>query len=205
MPVQRDTRVFFTNPTTGLRAKSVASVTGRIGYGWDRFLGYVKGGGAWERDELTFAFTGVIDYVSDTRSGWTIGIGGEYAFTNWLTGFVEYDYYDFGSRSNDFVCGPIACFVGGPVSAAIRRQGNQDVVQSWPQFPVQRRARDQSPPGTDRASAEKSDKPRGVPPGLLRLPWGHVSDRRGLAPDNFSLQLPPSARKLNCFRRPPRL
>ena len=25
-------------------------VTGRIGYVWDRFLGYVKGGAAWERD-----------------------------------------------------------------------------------------------------------------------------------------------------------
>jgi outer membrane immunogenic protein len=90
----------------------VASVTGRIGYAWDRFLGYVKGGGAWERDELTIDFfnTGVIGSRSDTRSGWTIGIGGEYAFTNWITGFVEYDYYNFGGRSNDFVCGPRACF-----------------------------------------------------------------------------------------------
>ena len=32
------------------RIRSLASVTGRIGYAWDRFLGYVKGGGAWERD-----------------------------------------------------------------------------------------------------------------------------------------------------------
>ncbi len=24
-----------------------------IGYAWDRFLGYVKGGGAWERDNYT--------------------------------------------------------------------------------------------------------------------------------------------------------
>src|SRR5262245_52597844 len=34
--------------------KSLASVTGRIGYGWNRFLGYVKGGGAWERDDYTW-------------------------------------------------------------------------------------------------------------------------------------------------------
>ena len=26
-----------------------------VGYAWDRFLGYVKGGGAWERDEYTFS------------------------------------------------------------------------------------------------------------------------------------------------------
>ena len=25
--------------------------------------------------------------------------GAEYAFTNWLTGFVEYDYYNFGNQS----------------------------------------------------------------------------------------------------------
>ena len=38
-------------------AKSLASVTGRVGYAWDRFLGYVKGGGAWERDEYTWFVT----------------------------------------------------------------------------------------------------------------------------------------------------
>ena len=32
------------------RIRSLATVTGRIGYAWDRFLGYVKGGGAWEKD-----------------------------------------------------------------------------------------------------------------------------------------------------------
>ena len=36
--------------------------------------------------------------ASETRSGWTVGIGGEYAFTNNLSAFVEYNYYDFGSR-----------------------------------------------------------------------------------------------------------
>ena len=37
-------------------------------------------------------------YGAETRSGWTIGVGGEYAFTNFLSGFVEYSYYDFGTR-----------------------------------------------------------------------------------------------------------
>ena len=104
--------VLFTNFTDSFKVKSVASVTGRIGYAWDRFLGYVKGGGAWERDDITFAFipTGTIATVSDTRSGWTVGVGAEYAFTNWITGFVEYDHYDFGTSSDNFVCVPIACF-----------------------------------------------------------------------------------------------
>jgi outer membrane immunogenic protein len=35
--------------------------------------------------------------ASNTRSGWTIGGGGEYAFTDRLSAFVEYGYYDFGT------------------------------------------------------------------------------------------------------------
>jgi len=42
-----------------------------------------------------------------------VGVGVEYAFTNWLTGFIEYDYYNFGTRTDNVVCGPAACFVGG--------------------------------------------------------------------------------------------
>ena len=88
--------------------KSLASVTGRIGYAWDRFLGYVKGGGAWERDEYTWFVTavpGISTSASETRSGWTVGIGGEYAFTDWVSGFIEYDYYWFGTRSVAFPVG----------------------------------------------------------------------------------------------------
>jgi outer membrane immunogenic protein len=82
------------------KVKSLASVTGRIGYAWDRILGYVKGGAAWERDDYwaTTIVLGTAYRASETRPGWAIGVGGEYAFTNFLSGFVEYGYYDFGSR-----------------------------------------------------------------------------------------------------------
>jgi outer membrane immunogenic protein len=90
----------FTNHS---KIKSLATVTGRIGYAWDRFLGYVKGGGAWEKDDYDVSFGGVtFATASETRSGWTIGVGGEYAFTNYFSGFVEYNYYDFGNRDNTF-------------------------------------------------------------------------------------------------------
>ena len=78
-------------------------MTGRVGYAWDRFLGYVKGGGAWEKDEYTATVAGIIATASQTRSGWTVGVGGEYAFTNNLTGFIEYNYYDFGNKNVSFV------------------------------------------------------------------------------------------------------
>ena len=86
------------------RSKSLASVTGRVGYAWDRFLGYVKGGGAWEGDDYSAStiLVGTAYTASDTRSGWTIGGGGEYAFTKHLSGFVEYNHYDFGTEDIRF-------------------------------------------------------------------------------------------------------
>jgi outer membrane immunogenic protein len=95
---------FFVATTDQTKIKSLASVTGRVGYAWDRFLGYVKGGGAWESDEYSITSPAVLASAtaSETRTGWTIGVGGEYAFTDWLTGFAEYNYYDFGTKSDTF-------------------------------------------------------------------------------------------------------
>ena len=93
----------FTDHT---RMKSLASVTGRVGYDWNRFLGYVKGGAAWVRDEYsgTATATGeLLDLAKGTRSGWTVGVGAEYAFTDSVSAFVEYNYYDFGTRQLQFV------------------------------------------------------------------------------------------------------
>jgi outer membrane immunogenic protein len=96
--------ILFGGQTNRSKVKSLASVTGRVGYAWDRCLGYVKGGGAWEKDDYDYTFGGgFIGTASQTRSGWTVGIGGEYAFTNYLTGFAEYDYYDFGNHDALFV------------------------------------------------------------------------------------------------------
>jgi outer membrane immunogenic protein len=85
--------------TDGDKVKSLASVTGRLGYAWDRFLIYAKGGGAWESNDYTASIPGLSVTLNDTRTGWTVGGGGEYAFTDWLTGFVEYDFYDFGTKN----------------------------------------------------------------------------------------------------------
>jgi outer membrane immunogenic protein len=81
------------------KAKSLASLTGRAGYAWDRFLGYVRGGGAWQRNDYSAStiILGTVYAGTETRSGWTVGVGGEYAFTNVLSGFVEYSYYDYGT------------------------------------------------------------------------------------------------------------
>ncbi len=94
--------------TDQTKIKSLASVTGRLGYAWDRFLGYVRGGGAWARDDYSIFYVDGLETANETRSGWTVGVGGEYAFTNWASGFAEYDYYDFGTRTIPFSGGTVA-------------------------------------------------------------------------------------------------
>jgi outer membrane immunogenic protein len=103
------------------QTKSLASVTLRTGYAWDRFLFYVKGGSGWLRTDFTLQGAGVVfPTISETRSGWTIGVGGEYAFRDWLTGFLEYDYYGFSNnRTVAFACAaacPIATVTTFPVN-----------------------------------------------------------------------------------------
>jgi outer membrane immunogenic protein len=123
--------------TDNSKVRALASVTGRVGYAWDRFLGYVKGGGAWERDDYNFITTAgfVTASASETRSGWTVGVGGEYAFTNWLTGFVEYDYYDFGTRNNTFVCaGAVACFLPAATTGTVGIREQKSVVKAGLNF-----------------------------------------------------------------------
>ena len=81
------------------------SIGGRVGYTWDRFLGYVKAGGASVERQYNFLFGGgTIAILNERRAGWSVGLGGEYAFLDWLTGFVEYDYYNLGPGGNMFAC-----------------------------------------------------------------------------------------------------
>lgn len=84
-----------------LRAESggMATLTGRLGYAWERSLYYVKGGAAWSRASYTatVATAPASTFSADeTRSGWTIGFGYEHAFRNAWSGRLEYMLMDFG-------------------------------------------------------------------------------------------------------------
>jgi outer membrane immunogenic protein len=118
----------FPGTTDQSTVRALSSVTGRVGYAWDRFLLYVKGGGAWERDDYSILIGGfTLATASETRGGWTAGIGGEYAFLDWLTGFVEYDHYDFGTRTNTFNnCTVAAC---GAVSFPVDVKDTKNVFK----------------------------------------------------------------------------
>jgi outer membrane immunogenic protein len=123
--------------TDHTRIKSLGTVTGRIGYAWERFLGYVKGGGAWERDEYAITTATSVDSAAETRGGWTIGVGGEYAFTNFLSGFAEYNYYDFGSRDLTFTTTPLGSFIANiKESKSVARAGLNVRFGGWGSPPV---------------------------------------------------------------------
>ncbi len=89
----------------GTKVKSIFTVTGRVGYAWDRVLLYAKGGGAWAHDNYTVDTTAApagatpaTTGLSDTRTGWIIGAGLEYGLApNWSVA-AEYTYLDFGTK-----------------------------------------------------------------------------------------------------------
>jgi outer membrane immunogenic protein len=75
-------------------------VRGRAGVAFDRFLPYVTGGVAFGGFRMTEFDDGDFDSAGRaTLTGWTAGVGAEYALTNNWTVRGEYRYTDFGSKS----------------------------------------------------------------------------------------------------------
>ncbi len=81
----------------------LASVTGRVGYAFDRVLVYARGGLAVAGDKYdvsggTFNGGGPFHFQGvDNRYGWIAGGGVDWAFTRHWSMNVEYDYYGFGN------------------------------------------------------------------------------------------------------------
>lgn len=103
------------------KVESFGTVTAKLGGTVDRALLYAKGGFAWENAKsdinvlglgagnvLAGAIPGGVNFVlasevSENRTGWTWGAGVEYAFApNW-SGFVEYNYLDFGKKTQNYL------------------------------------------------------------------------------------------------------
>jgi outer membrane immunogenic protein len=70
-------------------------VTGRVGYAFNQYLLYAKGGAAFASARATVKLA---DTGTTTQVGWTVGGGVEYAINpNWSVR-LEYDFVDFQSR-----------------------------------------------------------------------------------------------------------
>jgi outer membrane immunogenic protein len=123
----------------------LASVTGRVGYAWDRWLLYGKGGVAWEhsRDSIgpfTFWGTSVTNACfalavgtsynatgTETDTGWTVGVGLEWAFADHWAAGIEYDHYGFGNQNATLAAsGPL---VAGGATAPITVNQRIDAVK----------------------------------------------------------------------------
>ncbi len=83
----------------------LTSATARVGYAWDHWLLYAKGGAAWAGDRYsTFDVLATYDFEGlETRFGWTAGAGIEWALSNDWSIRLEYDYYGFGSSGVTFI------------------------------------------------------------------------------------------------------
>jgi opacity protein-like surface antigen len=84
-----------------------ATATGKFGFAANDFLFYAKGGAAWMNVNYTqtvsTAVVGISSQtITDTRSGFTVGGGIEYGITENLSGRVEYDYLNFGTKTYTF-------------------------------------------------------------------------------------------------------
>ena len=97
------------------RTTEIATVTGRVGYAWDKLLFYGKGGAAFAHDKYWSGNAGGITNAifgcgavapfdcavagSADRWGWTAGVGLEWAFTTNWSAFAEYDHYGFDTKT----------------------------------------------------------------------------------------------------------
>jgi len=89
------------------------SIRGRLGYAFDRVLVYATGGVAFGgfNTSVSTAYANALFYpaffgsdsFSNTRVGWTVGGGLEYAITNNWSVRAEYRYTDFGPSNNVLV------------------------------------------------------------------------------------------------------
>jgi len=106
----------------------LTTVTGRLGYAWDRLLVYGKGGGAWVgSNNPTFNVSGASTTVSTSNNnyGWTVGAGLEYAFWGNWSARVEYDYIGLTNQTFTLTNG------GGGLPAGDQFSGSGRNVQMF--------------------------------------------------------------------------
>lgn len=76
----------------------LASIRARAGYAIDRALIFGTGGVAFTGVSANTSIGPIDLSASETYTGWTLGAGVDYAFTDNWVGRLEYRYYDFGDQ-----------------------------------------------------------------------------------------------------------
>ena len=79
-----------------------ATLAGRLAYAFGRTLPYVRGGAAWTHYKYSFDAPGIGNaFGTFSRTGWMLGIGVEHAFWDNVSAKLEYNYLDFGTRTEN--------------------------------------------------------------------------------------------------------
>jgi outer membrane immunogenic protein len=104
--------------TAHSKADIQGSIRGRLGVAWDRVLIFATGGVAFGGFNTEVSFSDPPFFASasrsNTRVGWTVGGGIEYAITNNWSIQAEYRFTDFGTIRNGDLAGlPAGNFFNG--------------------------------------------------------------------------------------------
>jgi outer membrane immunogenic protein len=104
-----DACFFFGKATCKTNVDALGSFAVRFGGTIDRAMLYVKGGLAWAYERHRISAPAIFDGLGafsveqkHWRWGGMLGAGVEFAFTNSISGKLEYNYMDFGTRTYTF-------------------------------------------------------------------------------------------------------
>ncbi|MGL4636026.1 MAG: outer membrane protein [Beijerinckiaceae bacterium] len=109
------------------------TLRGRLGYAFDNVLIYATGGLAYGDQKARTTITGLASQwdgsKSDTRFGYTLGAGMEYAFNRNWSAKIEYLYYDLGKTNytSPLVAGAGA---GAAVFATSKAENRGNIVRA---------------------------------------------------------------------------
>ena len=114
---------FVSGDSFNVRSTWEASVRGRLGYAMDSWLLYLTGGASFLNVKTganfipvtsgSVRFPGASASTTKTLTGWTVGAGTEYQYTNNWSFALEYRYASYGNQN--FGLGSVAEFhVSGP-------------------------------------------------------------------------------------------
>lgn len=120
--------------------KWLATVRGRVGYTFDRFMVYGTGGVAFGEVETNVGFNCLVagcaaspnviatsGSANDTRTGWVAGAGIEWMFANnWMVR-AEYLHVDLGTATGTVFLPAFNCSPGGPCGMSYSRDLTYDM------------------------------------------------------------------------------